>query len=114
MSGTSFFCLLDLGLGPLRPSCLPRCEACDVSPEPVGFSEDCVDFWEGSNGGCGPCGGRGLERLGIPVDPVKALKNSNFLVRLILSTTDLPTFVMVSLLTDLTDFRDISNDSVAF
>ena len=52
--------------------------------------------------------------MGIPVDPVKALKNSNFLVRLILSTTDFPTLVMVSLLTDLTDFRDISNDSSAF
>lgn len=52
--------------------------------------------------------------MGTPVDPVRALKNSNFLVRLILSTTDLPTFVMVSLLTDLTDFRDISYDPLAF
>ena len=53
MSGTSFVCLLDLGLGPLRPSCMPKFEGCEVSPGPVGFSGGCADFLRGSNGGCG-------------------------------------------------------------
>ena len=73
----------------------------------------------GGRGRGGGCEDRAGDRELGAADPVSALRNSNFFqsVVLILPTTDLPTLVKVSRLTDLMQvgtFRDeMSNDSLA-